>query len=233
MIGSFLPPTDGDKATWLSHFANRLPQYSTALDLSSGAISQAEDDAACFSYAVLMQDAAKQYWVSFSNLKKRLLHSPVQTLTGVFPQPIDLGMEPLMVPDGIFDRVTALVSTIKMHPNYTVAIGQDLGIIPPPVVPVNPATMQPVLTVKLEGGYPLLKWKKGDSDGVHIYVDRNDGNGMVLMKRTVKTECIDAHPLPPNTVSASWGYQIIYLLEDDEVGLRSAIITVNVLRAGS
>jgi hypothetical protein len=142
-------------------------------------------------------------------------------------------MEPTMVPDGIFDRVTNLVATIKLHPNYTVAIGQDLRIIPPAAVPLNPATLQPVLTVKLEAGYPLLKWKKGNADGVNIYADRHDGNGMVFVKRIVSAQFIDPHPLPTGTVVATWDYQIIYLLEDQEVGLPSATISINVLRTGS
>lgn len=233
MNSSFIPRSDREKATWLNHFANRLPQYASTLDFTNNEEITTQQDADCFDYMVRLQEATKQYWISVANLKRRLNHSVQQTFSAVLPAPIDLGPIPPMVADGIFDRVTVLVSRIKMHPAYTVAIGQDLGIVPPPAVPINPATMMPEFTVTLQGGYPLLKWKKGVSDGVHIYVDRQDGNGMVLDKRTIKAEYLDTHPLPTGTYAATWKYQIIYLLEDDEVGLPSTIISVNVFRMGS
>ena len=76
----------------------------------------------------------------------------------------------------------------------------------------------------------MLKWKKGESDGVNIYVDRHDNAGFVFLRRTVRNSYLDSAPLPPNTFSATWDYKIRYLIEDDEVGLFSSTISINVLR---
>ena len=141
-----------------------------------------------------------------------------------------IGTPPSAVSSGIFNRLVLLVIRIKQSVAYTAAMGQDLGVIPP-VQNFDPNAMQPALTLRLEAGFPLLEWKKGESDGVHLYVDRRDGNGFVLLVRTVKTAYIDTQPLPPNTFTASWDYKVRYLIGDDEVGAFSSVLSINVLRA--
>lgn len=72
----------------------------------------------------------------------------------------------------------------------------------------------------------LLKWKKGDSDSVNIYVDGHDNLGFVLLRSTVRNTA----PLAPNTYTATWDYKLRYKIGDDEVGNFSPIISINVLR---
>lgn len=233
MITSFLPALDAQRVSWLNHFANRIAEYGPQFDMDEEAIQSVQDDADMFAYIVQLQDAARQYWISVSNLKKLLRHSAQQTMQQPLPPVINLGSEPVMVNNGIFDRLAVLATQIRLHSAYTTAIGQDLGIVPPATPAFNPNTLAPDLSIKLQAGYPLLKWKKGDTDGVHIYVDRHDGNGFVLLARTVKNQYIDSHALPPSTFSATWDYKIRYLIGDDEVGSFSPVISINVLRAAS
>lgn len=230
MFNNFLPATDADRVAWLNHFSDRLVEYGPQFDIDADRIQDMVDSALAYSITIARQNAARQYWIAMSNSKKLLAHTSQQTPMSM-PAPMNLGDDPPLVNNGIFDRVAAIVTSIRQHPAYTAAIGQDMGIVPPAVVPVNPATLQPNLSVKLEAGYPHLRWTKGDTDGVNIYVDRHDGNGFVLLKHTTKGEYIDPTPLPANTYSVTWEYKIRYLFGDDEVGQFSTVISVNVVRA--
>ena len=84
-----------------------------------------------------------------------LKHASGQQHLGVVPAIPATGTVPDAVMEGVFDRVSKLVQRIKASTSYTDNMGQDLGIVAPVSV-IDPATMQPVLTVKLDAGRPHL-----------------------------------------------------------------------------
>ena len=215
---------------WLNNFSNRLSQYRQALGIPTAEVAGYVADATMFSYLVQLNDATVQFAQSLSSTKRTLRSSSQQMAMSALPALPNIGTPPTPVNSGIFNRVTLLVARIKQHAAYTAAMGQDLGIVAP-VVPFNPGTMQPNLSVRLESGYPKLKWTKGESDGLKIYVDRHDNAGFVLVKQTVKTSFLDTEPLPPNTYSVTWDYKAKYLIEDDEVGVFLQVLSINVVRA--
>jgi hypothetical protein len=108
-------------------------------------------------------------------------------------------------------------------------MGQDLNIIPP-VIPFNPGNMLPNLTIRLESGHPLLKWKKGEADGLQLYVDRRDNNGFVPLAKVFRNTYLDVMEVPVNAFTATWDYKARYLIGDDEVGQFSPVISINVIR---
>lgn len=182
-----------------------------------------------YAYVVQIVDAARSYSQAMSSLRKQLRSSPQQTAMPALPAMPAVGAPPAAVNSGIFNRIAILVARIKQHAAYTSTMGSDMGIIAP-ANNINIATMAPDLSIRLESGFPLLRWKKGDSDGVNIYVDRHDNAGFVFLRRTVRTSYLDSEPLAPNTFTATWDYKVRYLIEDDEVGLFSSTISINILR---
>lgn len=230
MSTSYLPVNDADRVVWLSNFSNRLGQYRVALGFTQADVNSVIADADMFAYTVQMLEAARQYTQAMSTLKKQLRSSPQQVAMPAMPVLPNIGNVPAAVNSGVFNRVAIMVNTIKQHGAYTPTMGTDLGIVAP-VVPFNPSAMTPVLSIRLEAGFPLLKWKKGDADSVNIYVDRHDNNGFVLLRNTVRNEYLDTQALPPNTYTATWDYKLRYKIGDDEVGNFSPIISINVLRA--
>lgn len=230
MNNKYIPATDADKVSWLNNLKVKLPQYAETLDVTEDEVTDVENAARMFEHVFLTLNAYKQTVQALTSLKNQLRSSLLQTLMSNLPQPPYIGDPPDLVNNGIFNRIPLLIARIKQHPNYTTAIGQDLDLIPAET-PFNPNDMLPDLTVKLDAGHPLLRWKKGVADGVHIYVDRHDGNGFVLLARTVKNQYLDTSALPPNTFSVTWEYKVRYLFGDDEVGQFSQVISVNVLRS--
>lgn len=229
MSSSYLPVSDNDRSVWLNNFSNRLGQYATSLGLTTGEVTSVQHDAVMYSYVVQLLDSAHQYWTAVSGLKKQLRSAPQQIASPVLPAVPAAGSPPTAVNSGIFNRISLLVTRIKQCSTYTVAMGQDLNIIPP-VNTVNPNDMQPDLSIRVDAGHPLLKWKKGDADGVQLYVDRRDSNGFVPLAKVFRNTYLDTTSLPASAFTATWDYKARYLIGDDEVGQFSAVISVNVLR---
>ena len=76
------------------------------------------------------------------------------------------------VPAGVFTRLGLLVTSIKSDPNYTDAIGRDLGIIAAQT-PFDPQCGKPVIKITFSsGGHPTLLWTKGKFQGIEIWKDK-------------------------------------------------------------
>jgi hypothetical protein len=229
MNSSYLPESDADRVVWLTNFGNRIGQYASALGLTTAEVTNVQHDATMFAYVVQQNDAAHQYAAGLTNLKKLLKSSPQQMPSPAFPSVPNSGTPPTPVNSGIFNRLVLLVARIKQNSAYSAAMGQDLNIIPP-VSTVNLNDMSPNLTVKLDAGHPLLKWTKGQADGTQLYVDRRDNNGFVPLAKVFRNNYLDVAPLPANVVSVTWDYKAKYLIGDDEVGLFSPVVSIEVIR---
>ena len=228
MPNSFLPVSDSDRLAWLTNFKNKIGTYAASFGISQAEVASVAADHAMYQYLVNGVDAVRLYMQSLIQLRKSLRASS-QSPMGAIPVLPPLGAAPSSVQTGIFARINALVYRIKHHAGYTTAIGQDLDIISP-VSTFNPATMKPELKVRLEAGYPVVTYVKGEADGIQLYVDRRDNNGFVLLDKILRTKYIDVHPLPPNTFTATVDYKAKYLISDDEVGLESDIVTITIVR---
>lgn len=229
MNATFLPASDVDRVLWLNNFSTILPQYTSALGLNNTDILTTQRDANYFSFVVQLQSDARQYFQAMSQYKNGIRSNSIQNSGGPLPQLPSQGTPPTAVLSGVFNRIATLVLRIKRAPGYTPSIGQALGIIAPEST-FNPNDAAPELSVRIDAGHPLLRWKKGEFDGVVIYVDRRDGNGFVQLAHTVKTSYLDVTVLPANTFSVTWDYKARYFIGDDEVGQFSMIISLNVIR---
>lgn len=103
---------------------------------------------------------------------------------------------------------------IKKHPNYTDAIGQDLGIIGAEQV-IDYNSLKPILILTLQAGHPNVGWLKQGMDGLEILVDRGDGKGFVFLAFDTIPDYLDTAPLPAPGTSAVWKYKAISRLADD------------------
>lgn len=228
MASSFLPRTDADRVAWLVNFNTRIPQYAQQLGLTAADLTIVQHDTTAWSLIVQFNDAIHQYAKVIADIKNQFRNSSQQMAGPLIPAMPALPTLPAGVNSGIFNRITVLATRIRQHAAYTQAMGEDLGIVyPDNSIDFN--TLAPELTIRLDAGHPLLHWKKGPADGVAIYVDRRDGNGFVHLADTVKTGYLDTATLPANTFSANWDYKIRYFIGDDEVGLFSAVVSVNVI----
>jgi hypothetical protein len=182
-----------------------------------------------FSYALNTKQIYKQLMGNLSSYMLLLKRSSIQQAIGAMPALPTLPAAPAQVAGGIFNRVSILVKKIKSSLNYTEAIGHDLGIIAP-VHTIDVNALQPELSVNLEAGRPHIKCTKGMADAIDLHVNRNDGNGFVLIGRLTKPDYLDIANLPSGTLLAEWEYKAMYVIDNINVGLMSSVVSVVVKR---
>ncbi len=222
---SYMPNGDADRVIWLGNFKLKLPTYAPAVGITPAEVSATVNDYNMYKYIIDMLEAFKQTTNNIVAHKNLLKHAHNQQHLGAIPSLPALGTVPTMVTEGVFDRVAGLAQRIKAHPAYTAAMGSDLGIIAPTQV-IDPLTMQPVLTIKLDAGRPHIKCVKGNADAIDLYTDRKDGTGFVLIGRLLKLDYIDVVSLPANIALQEWDYKAMYVIGNNPVGLMSGVVSV-------
>lgn len=229
MNAKFIPSSDADKVVWLNNFTTKMGLYASSLGVTTAELTSLQKDNAFFQYIISVMEVYRQNVLNMAGYKNMLKKAVGQQHIGAMPVLPTLPAAPPAVPEGIFDRVSKLVTRIKASLNYTDNIGSDLGVISP-VETIDVATMQPDIKINLEVGKPHLKWKKGYADALDLYVDRNDGAGFVLIGRLTRNEYLDVVSLPSSKVFDEWQYKGIYVIADTPVGLYSKITSVDVKR---
>jgi hypothetical protein len=221
----FLPPGEARRRAWLNNFSGKMPTYAPVVGVTPDEVKQLAADDLFFNYVC---DAHSQHtkttrdWTAF---KHQAAHGYALGDVPVTPDP---GTPPPVVPPDIFGRACTLALRIKNHPNYTEAIGQDLGIIGPEVI-IDPSSMKPVLYLSLNAGHPHIGWAKQGMDSLELWRDCGDGKGFVQLNITTNTDYADNSPMPAPGVSAVWKYKAIYRLNDQQVGQWSDVATIGVI----
>jgi hypothetical protein len=224
--GYFLPTDDSGKADLLDHLAATLPKYAELFALSAEVISARQADALAFRHAQHCSDDMQAY-AQHTTAHKNLLRDGGDG-SGDWPLPPTLNQPvPAPVAPGIIPRLTSFVSWLKAQPKYTEAIGQDLWLVGAKQV-IDPTTWKPIPAIQTLGGHPVIAWTKGKATALEIWVDRNDGNGFVLLTISTSPPTTDNSPLPAPGASAVWKYKAIYRQRDDQVGQWSDVVSVTV-----
>ncbi|MEO8761619.1 MAG: hypothetical protein ABI388_09345 [Bacteroidia bacterium] len=222
---NYIPTGDADRLIWFGNFQSKISIYAVSVGITAAEVTSVQKDYAMFLYIMNILEIYKQTVNNLVAYKSLLKHAVNQQHLGAIPTLPALGTAPAAVTEGVFDRVSLLAKRIKASINYTDAMGQDLGIIAP-VVHVDLNNLQPLLTITLDAGRPHIKCNKGVTDGIDLYVDRNDGAGFLLLGRLLKLDYIDVANLPSTTPIAEWDYKAIYVIGNDNVGLMSAVASV-------
>ncbi len=223
----FVEKEDKEFSTQLKTFSDGMnsataPNGAT-VGMSPAEIAEAKKDSDYFKYALDQQDKAKGFSQSFTKYKNDLRKgSTVAIVEPVFDVP---AVVPPAVTAGVEDRFRKKVAKVKKSGSYTRGIGEAWHIEAPE------STVElgiPEFEVVIAANHPVLKWKKKTADAARIEKDRSDGKGWVFMDNDFKSPWVDKDDLPPAGQSAVWNYRIIYLVNDEQVGDYSKVITVTV-----
>ena len=120
------------KLDQFDQFTTKLGAYTVTFGLTSGEIAASRNDYLWARYAQMQVDQFDAELTSRVSYRDALFNGPASATASSVP---NLGTEfapPFVapVPDGVLSRWRKLVERIKAHPNYTPAIGADLGIVP-------------------------------------------------------------------------------------------------------
>jgi hypothetical protein len=121
-----------------------------------------------------------------------------------------------------------LARRLKLHKNYTAALGEQLGIEGPEDT-TDLTTAKPVLkAVAKPHGVVELQFKKSKAHGVNLYSQRDGDAGFVFLARDTQTPYVDNRPLLVAGKAETRKYKAIYVVNDAEVGQASDEVVVNV-----
>ncbi|MGL6140689.1 MAG: hypothetical protein ACRC2M_25560 [Planktothrix sp.] len=220
----FVKRPDGEFSLQLNTFSTKLDTLGAGLGISPAQIAGAKADAALFAYVNTGQQTTKDFSKGWTTYKNDLRSNPNGDTQDI--PVINLPTSPATTENGIEARFRALAGQIKSSPNYTDAIGVQLGIVGTESAGPSATEAQPrILGLSVTGGTVLLRWQKGSFDGINIYKKKDNGSYTQVGVDT-KPDWNDKQGLPPT--SETWTYKIIYFIDDSEVGLFSDEATINV-----
>ena len=166
---SYFPASEADRVLWFTNLVAKLPIQGPNLGLSATEITDAIADSVCYIWIVKDWNGALQQKALEATTYKTLIANG--TGSDIVPLPANLVFDqapPMRIP-GVLTRISTLVQKIKLSPNYTDSIGQDLGTVG---VQVNTAHLVPEFTVStergIEGERVKLTFTKYGHDGVSI-----------------------------------------------------------------
>ena len=176
-------------------------------------------------FCVQNQDSFKNEKEERTDYKNLVKHGTEGVAMDAYPTSVTVS-PPEAVPQGIFKRIPKLVKRIKASANYTPAIGQDWGIIGDEQE-FDSTSLKPAISAQILSNGVLIKWKKGFSEGLKIFVDR--GSGYALLAMDTEPDYLDTFAMPDT--AATWKYKAVYIIDDEQVGLFSDEVAVQVQAA--
>jgi len=229
-MATFIERTDEKYLLQVNKFCDRIDTYAATLGVSAAKIAAIKADNDLFRKTFLYLGQFRGFAESVTNYKELLRYGKNNESLGAFPiAPVIETPPPAPTSANAQKRFADIIQDCAQSPNYSKAIGEDLGI-EAPATPFNPAEGQPALTPGYStGGHPELKWKKGKFEGIEIWIDRGDGKGWVYLDKDMRPDFTDKiTPLPASGASAVWKYRAIYLHKGEQVGQWSLTVPITV-----
>lgn len=222
----YLPRGDNARLAWLNNFSSKIGTYAAALGISAVEVTAIGAYYTLLLYILNLIEAIRTFSQDLTKYKEKLMVAVIGSTLGD-PPTITIPAAPATQPAGIFTILSGIVKRIKGSVNYTEAIGEDLGIIGADIFD-DFASVKPVLKISLDVSHPKIKYKKNRTDGINLYGDHADGQGMKFMRFVSKTTFTDMTELAAGVNSAVWKYMAIHVVDDLEVGIPGDEVVVTV-----
>lgn len=223
----YIDPTDDGFSAQLKNFSEKLPTYATTLGLPDADVQGVKKDSALVTYVLGGMYAYRSTAQNYTAYKDLLRYGGDGTLGALPVAPTLPTPAPTITSANVQARFAALIQKCMLSPNFTEAIGQDLGVLAGNA-PFNPQDGKPTFKIEFSsGGHPNLIWKKGKFQGVEIHKSL-DGVNFTRLDKDFSPDFIDKTDLLDAGKSAVWYYKMIYLYKDEIVGNWSDVVNVTV-----
>jgi hypothetical protein len=228
MAGTWFPRTEALRVIWLNNVGVKIPTYTLTFPsiLTVPRLAALAADIAAWLYLVNESEIFRTHQETITDYKKQLMFGPGPI--GAIPGNPVLGAPPTVVLANIVARLDALFDELKANSAYTTAIGNDIGIEPPPpgaaspLVPTGDADAQP-------GSIVRLNWLKGSWAGVYIECQRDDETTWVFLATDTHSPYVDNRPPLVAGQAEVRRYRMRYLSGDTPTTDWSDVITVSTI----
>lgn len=185
----YMPRSEAELVVWFVNWAAKLQVHGTSLGATAGEKAQALVDAVNVALLVNTLTLYKTFlneWVEFKN---SMLYAPVGTALPVVPIPTAPPAMDVASLAAILKRTAALNERLRVSPQYTIAIGQDLNIIGPELPPLT----QPgnVKAIAQAAAHVRINFNKGGFSGVVIYSKRGAETAFTFLSVDTATPYFD------------------------------------------
>lgn len=224
----YFPKSDSKRLAWLFNFSQKIGIYAPSFNMTKDDVDAIKGYYQMLKYIFDLMESVRTFKKNVTSFKNHLMFAPYGSQLGTLPE-FTLTAPPAVTPAGIFSLVLGKVAQIKTYGTYTESIGKDLGIVGAEADD-DFSKFKPALIIKIIACKPKIKYKKNRTEGIKLFVDRNDGKGFVYLWRITGTVYTDKQELPAGQNSAVWKYKAIYVVNDIEVGFYSDEMSVVVGR---
>lgn len=229
MAAEYLPTTDAELAVWYNNFNLKIPTYATLFGLVAGDTAAIANDTAAIIYMINQVELSKvntQDRVAYKDLIKK---GPIGAVGGAYPGSFVPPTTPaVIVLPGINPRMRLLVKRLKAHPAYTVAIGEDLGIVRDVVV--GPVIPKPTGSARsLIGSQVQIKFVKSTFSGVMVESKRGSETAWSVLGTYIRSPFVDTRaPLIAGQPEVR-NYRMVYVVGNDQTGDASDVLVVTTM----
>ncbi|MEI7508446.1 MAG: hypothetical protein WCJ62_03175 [Flavobacterium sp.] len=223
MSKSFIQVNDTLFGVQLRNFYNKSVIYGGLLGFTPEELESIKRDSTAWDYCMEVDFSFQKFARDYTRFKKLLRMGDKDEFIKEFPRVPGTSEPPAIVVANIQLRFRQAAAKAKSSPNYTKAIGTELGI-EKTLSPFDPQLGKPVLKAKMNVGRPTLSYIKKEYKGLVIYKDT--GDGYTVLGTAFKSKYEDPSPLPEPGKSAIWKYKAVYVWDGKETGYWSDEITV-------
>ena len=226
----YFPKRIAERPGWFANYAAQLPLANATLALPAAEVTATVADARFLQYAAgPWLTATRDFGPASTSALEELFEGP-----GADPFVLPVFSAPALptgvtaVGAGALQRLFGFVQVIKTSPNYTEAIGLQIGVVGAEEAAEN---LVPTFSLLVErgDGQEVVKvaFRKYGRPGVAIYGRRN-GGPWELLAIDLASPYLDARPLLVPTTPETREYRLQYYEAEAPVGDFTAIASVTV-----
>lgn len=198
MKSSYFPKSDSQLVIWATNYKNKISNHTANLEMTNEQVVNETAYCNALIEAINNVSSAKQALKAATDAK--LL--AIETQGGALRNEI---------------------ARHKLTPNFTDAIGQDLGIIGV-ALDFNPASYKAKISAEIFAGLARIKFTKKGVDGINIYHRKKGTTPWLFMARVTKSPFDDHITLENPNQPEHWEYRAYGVMDDLEIGIPSDIV---------
>lgn len=224
----YLPRPDAGKLSWLLNFSQKIGTYSASLNVTAPEVTFVGNFYSFYAYVLSSIGSFKTYGQDLIEYKKNLLGGAVGSVLGGFPSVPVLAAAPAATGAGSLTIIQTLVQRIKNHPNYTTAIGEDLGIIGSNLN-LDPASAKVLLKGSFENNQAVIRFNSfALADGIRLESMRGTETQYNFLANDTEAPYTDMRAKLDPTKPEARKYRAIFFDNepDNLIGLWSDEITI-------
>ena len=199
-MADYVPTSDGGLKKWVGNIKTNVPDLVTELEITPARLTKITGWCDSLLTAMTAAEQAKNDWLAASQTKQNQTNTSLTGLRGEIAK--------WKVADGMTDAIAAELQIVGGG------------------TPFNPETYQAQITAQVFSGYVRFKFTKLGVDGINLYTRIKGTMGWKFVSRDTNSPYDDHTPLAVAGQSEVREYQAFGVLNDQQIGLPSDIVTV-------